>query len=191
MKSPFYFIVKPLGGKRYDNIRKYGDNEFIISSSQEDHTATNRFAVVVSTPSYYNGEIKKGDLLIVHHNVFRKYYDMKGVEKFGPSYFCDDLYIIGEDQYFLYSRGKSWKAPGECCFIKPLDSDSNTLFNHNGENHALKPLMGEVRYGNQTLSKLGVKEGDKVSFQPGSEYEFSIDGETLYRMYNRNICVKI
>ena len=101
MKSPFYFIVKPLGGKRYDNIRKYGDNEFIISSSQEDHTATNRFAVVASTPSYYNGEIKKGDLLIVHHNVFRKYYDMKGVEKFGPSYFCDDLYIIGEDQYFL------------------------------------------------------------------------------------------
>jgi hypothetical protein len=29
-----------------------------------------------------------------------------------------------------------------------------------------------------------------VSFTPESEYEFNIDGEVLYRMYNKNICLK-
>ena len=71
MQSPSQFIVKPLGGRTYDNIRTYGDKEFIISSSQEDHTVTNRFAEVVSVPLNYGGEIVSGDTLVVHHNVFR------------------------------------------------------------------------------------------------------------------------
>ena len=191
MRSPFHFIIKPLGGKRYDNIRKYGDNELIISSSQEDHTVSNRFGVVISTPEYYEGEIEKGDLLVVHHNIFKKYYDMKGVEQSSPSFFKDDIYLITEDQFFLYSRGGKWLSPGDCCFVKPIDSDSVTLFNHNGENHSRIPLLGEIRYGNEMLSEMGVKVGDIISFQPDSEYEFSIDGDILYRMYNRNICIKI
>ena len=81
MKSPFYFIVNPLEDKRYDNVRKYGDNEFIISASKEDHKVTNRFAVVSSVPMYYKGPIKIGDVVVVHHNVFRIYNDMKGREK--------------------------------------------------------------------------------------------------------------
>ena len=32
--------------------------------------------------------------------------------------------------------------------------------------------------------------GDKVSFQPNSEYEFKIDEEKLYRMYTNNITLK-
>ena len=55
MQSPSQFIVKPLGGRTYDNIRKYGDKDFIISSSQEDHTVTNRFAEVVAVPLNYGG----------------------------------------------------------------------------------------------------------------------------------------
>ena len=191
MNSPFHFIVKPVGGKRYDNIRRYGNKELIISSSQEDHTASNRFAKVISTPLYYEGDICNGDMLLVHHNVFKKYYDMKGVEKSGPSFFKDDLYLIDQDQYFLYNKGDGWEAPGDCCFVAPVKSENNTLFNHNNEDHSLKPLTGVVVYGNEYLSGMGVDEGDVVSFQPESEYKFTIEGETLYRMYNRNICVKI
>jgi len=44
MRSPFYFITKPLKGRRYDNIKKIGEIDFITSVSQEDHMATNRFA---------------------------------------------------------------------------------------------------------------------------------------------------
>ena len=34
-----------------------------------------------------------------------------------------------------------------------------------------------MKYINEDLLKLGVKEGDEISFQPDSEYEFNIDGE--------------
>ena len=81
MRSPFHFLIKPLGGNRYKHTKDINGVDFIVSSSQEDHTATNRYAEVVEPPIVYNGDIKKGDILIVHHNVFRKYYDMKGREK--------------------------------------------------------------------------------------------------------------
>ena len=54
MKSPFYFIVEPVGGKSYDNVR---DNGLIVSSSKEDHKATNRFALVINTPIGYTGPV--------------------------------------------------------------------------------------------------------------------------------------
>jgi co-chaperonin GroES (HSP10) len=34
---------------------------------------------------------------------------------------------------------------------------------------------------------MGVKAGDKVTFKPDSEYEFSVDGEKMYRMYDHQI----
>ena len=70
MKSPYQFIVKPVKGKRYDNTKEIGDVDFIVSSSQEDHKVSNRFAEVVSTPNTYTGAIKPGDILLVDYNVF-------------------------------------------------------------------------------------------------------------------------
>ena len=128
MKPPFLFLVKPKGGVRYDNTKEIGGKDFIVRSSQEDHTVTNRFAEVVEVPTIYDGEIKKGDTLLVHHNVFRKYYDMKGREKSGPSFFMDDLFLIDYDQFFLYKTKDGWSAPDPYCFIKPIDKkDEGTL----------------------------------------------------------------
>ena len=50
MRSPYCFIVEPRNGMRYDNISVFGNKKLIKSVSQEDHTATNRFATVVSAP---------------------------------------------------------------------------------------------------------------------------------------------
>ena len=41
MQSPFSFIVRPVNGKRYDNERKIGDIDFVISVSKEDHKTSN------------------------------------------------------------------------------------------------------------------------------------------------------
>ena len=76
MRSPFYFIVKPLEGKRYKNSKKIGGIDFLTSTSEENHLASNREAVVVSTPVNYSGDIETGDILLVHHNVFKYYYDI-------------------------------------------------------------------------------------------------------------------
>ena len=101
MQSPFSFIVRPVSGKRYDNVKKIGDLDFLISVSKEDHKASNRYGQVVSVPIGYRGEISIGDILLVHHNVFKYYNDMYGREKSGKSFFKDDLFFIDFDQFFF------------------------------------------------------------------------------------------
>ena len=79
MRSPFYFIVKPTKGKRYNNSKEIGGVDFITSTSEENHIASNREAIVVSTPLGYNGDIEPGDILLVHHNVFKFYNDKRNL----------------------------------------------------------------------------------------------------------------
>ena len=77
MQSPFYFIVKPMNGKRYDNTKNIGGIDFIVSTSEEDHKFSNRFAEVVEVPLGYKGPIQSGDTLLVHHNAFKFYNDVR------------------------------------------------------------------------------------------------------------------
>ena len=120
MRSPTNFIVRPKEGRRYDNIKKIGGIDFITSTSKEDHKSSNRFAEVVSTPISYDGDIKPGDTIVVHHNVFKYYYDMKGREKSGRSFLKDDLFLIDPYQYYLYNDGNGWKCDDRFCFVKPI-----------------------------------------------------------------------
>ena len=48
-----------------------------------------------------------------------------------------------------------------------------------------------MRYPNKYLKSKGVKEGDKVSFQPDSEYEFTVEGKKMYRIYDHQITIKL
>ena len=182
MKSPFSFIVKAYNERRYDNIKKIGDIDFITSVSKEDHTVSNRFATVVETPLRYTGPIQKGDTLLVHHNVFKYYNDMKGRERSGKSFFKDDLFFIDPDQFFLYKQNGKWNAHGKYCFVKPIPAKESYIFKRGEE-----PLVGVMKYINQELLDLGVQEGDGICFQPDSEYEFVVDGEKVYRMFTENI----
>jgi len=182
MRSPYNFIVKPLNDRRYDNIKEVGETDLITSVSQEDHISSNRMAEVISLPIEYNGPVMVGDTLLVHHNVFKFYYDMKGRQKSGRSFFMDNLFLVDNEQFFLYKRNEEWKAHGKYCFIKPIDSEDSFIFKGLEE-----PLIGIVKYINQQLLDLGVSVGDKISFQPDSEYEFTVDDEKLYRMFTRNI----
>jgi co-chaperonin GroES (HSP10) len=182
MRSPFNFIVTPCKKRRYDNIKEMAGKDIITSVSKEDHLASNRFAIVKETPLGYKGPIQKGDTLLVHHNVFKFYYDMKGREKSGRSFFKDDLFFVDYSQFFLYKQKETWHAYDKYCFVKPIAAKESWI-TKNGE----EPLTGTMKYINEDLKKLGVKEGDEVSFQPNSEYPFTIDGEKLYRMYTENI----
>lgn len=185
MKSPYNFIVQPYNGRRYDNIRKYGDVDFIISTSQEDFTVANRLAVVVSVPIGYSGPIKKDDHVIVHHNVFKYYYDMKGRQKSSWNHLFDDYFIVDTDQLYLYKDPDGeWMAPYPYCFVRPISNEDKVI----SSTGAFESLWGEMVYFNNQLDE--VSKGDIVSFSPDSEYEFKIDGEILYRMYNKNICLK-
>ena len=53
MRSPDSFIVTPVNDRRYDNLKEISGVKFITSVSEEDHTASNRFATVIETPIGY------------------------------------------------------------------------------------------------------------------------------------------
>ena len=185
MKAPYCFIIKPVDGRRYDNIRTYGNSEFIISTSQEDHTVSNRFGEVISTPTYYTGPVKPGDVVVVHHNVFKFYYDMRGRQKSSWHHLMDDLFIVEPEQVYLHSSDNiNWSALSPFCFVKPIPSEDKMISSLSG----LEELWGEITFKSDGLKEVSV--GDIVSFTPDSEYEFRINNEVLYRMFNKNICLK-
>ena len=166
MRSPFYFIVKPTQGKRYNNSKEIGDIDFITSTSEENHLASNREAIVVSTPLGYDGDIEPGDTLLVHHNVFKFYNDMKGRQKSGKSFFMEDLFFVDNDQFFMYKKKDKWICHDRYCFIKPIPATETYIHKPFAE----EPLMGKVRYINNKLLEYGIAEGDLVTFKPDSEY---------------------
>ena len=178
MKSVYNFVVTSKG-ERYNNKKKVGDSELILNTEIYNHQFVNRTAKVISTPLIGDTDIQPGDEVIVHHNAFRRWHNVKGVEKNSRSFFNEDTYLINQDQIFLYKRNKEWKAPKGYCFIKPLKA-KNPL-NVDLE----KPLVGIVKYSDGT-----VKEGDLVGFRPSSEYEFIIDGKRLYRVLSNFITIK-
>ena len=178
MKSVHNFVVTPKGD-RYNNKKKIGDSELILNTEIFNHQYVNREAVVVSTPIAGHTEIESGDTVIVHHNVFRRWHNVKGVEKNSKSFFNEDTYFINDDQIFLYKRDDKWIAPKGYCFVMPLKAQNP--FNIDME----KPLQGIVKYSDGT-----VKVNDLVGFRPSSEYEFIVDGERLYRVLSNFITIK-
>lgn len=103
MRSVYDFIIKPVG-KRYDNEVKVGEHTLITNSSIESFKHVNNIAEVVETPVAFATPIRKGDLIMVHHNVFRVFYDMKGIKKNSRSFLKDDLFFCAVDQVYLYKR---------------------------------------------------------------------------------------
>ena len=183
MRSPFNFIVKPESGTRYNNTKEIGGIDLIVNTSEEDHKFSNRHAIVVEVPNKYDGPIRPGDTLLVHHNVFKFYNDMKGRQKSGRSFFRDDVFLIDPDQFFLYKQDGKWHTYDRYCFVKPIPATESYI----KKPFTNEPLMGEIRFPNAYLVSQGIRPGDKVCFKPDSEYEFEVDGEKLYRMYDHQI----
>lgn len=177
MKSIHDFIVKPIEG-RYNNTVKVDDVDLIVNTRLEEFKSVNKLAEVVALPLAIETDIKVGDKVVVHHNVFRRFYDIRGNEKNSRSFIKEDMYACSPEQIYMYGANNTHL---DYCFVKPILSDS--IFSLEKE----KPLMGVLKYGNKELVELGVTEGDLVSFRPTSEFEFVIDGELLYCMKLINI----
>ena len=179
MKSVYNFVVTPVG-ERYNNTKKVDGGDLILNTEIYNHQFVNRIAKVISTPIVGDTDIQPGDEVIIHHNVFRRWHNVKGEEKNSRSYFDEDTYFITQDQIFLYKRNNEWNAPKGFCFVKPLKETDDPL-NVNIE----RPLIGIVKYSDGT-----VEVNELVGFRPGSEYEFVIDGERLYRVLSNFITIK-
>ena len=178
MKSIHDFVISPKGD-RYNNTKKLEGGELILNTEIFNHEFVNREATVVSAPIVGHADIQAGDTVLVHHNVFRRWHNVKGVEKNSRSYFNETTYFINPDQIFLYKRDKKWTCPKGYCFVMPLKATDK--FNIESE----KPLQGIVKYSDGT-----VEVGDLVGYRPSSEYEFIVDGERLFRVLSNFITIK-
>jgi hypothetical protein len=187
MKSPFYFIAKPVDDRRYNNTKDIDGTTLIVSTSEEDHAFSNRYAEVIELPVNYVGEIMVGDILVVHHNVFKFYNDIKGNRKSGKSFFRDNLFFIEMDQFFMYKRNGEYFSYDKYCFVKPMPVIESYIDKPFSE----EPLMGIMKYTNKYLLSNSINNGDSVCYTPDSEYEFNIDGEKLYRMFDHQITIKL
>jgi len=182
MNSLYQFIIKPVG-ERYKNKINIQGAELIVNSSISNHKFVNREAEVIGVPLEYKTKIKKGDHVIVHHNLFRRYYNMAGKSVNSTKYFKDDLYFAHPSQVYMYYNN-GWQTQAEYCFVKPI------LENNTSNNEKLLKNTGILKYGNTTLETFKINVGDVVGFKSQREFEFIINNELLYCMESNDILVK-
>jgi len=174
MQSPFCFVIEPVG-ERYNNSVSVDNKSLIINTEIYNHEYVNRRGVVVSCPIAGKYDILPGDDVIVHHNVFRRWHDVKGQERNSKAYFKDNKYIVSADQIFLYNN----KAMPGYSFVQPL-VDQNNLSEDKED-----PYKGVIVYSDGTYNK-----GEIVGYTPFSQYEFIINNQKLYRVMNKFITIK-
>ena len=173
MKAVFDFIVIPKEQKQ---------TSFILNTELQNHLFVNRIGIVLATPVNNDTGIEEGDEVVVHHNVFRTFRDIKGKEKKSRSFYKDNMYFVSADQIYAYKRIVQWKALKGFNFVQPLKEDN--IFSINKE----KPLVGILKFKDPNLQE--AKEEDLVGFKPESEYEFLLDDMKLYRVASNSITIK-
>ena len=177
----FDFIIEPKES-RYNNLKNIGDSSLILNTELQNHQYVSREGVVIAEPSVNTTGVKKGDTVVVHHNVFRRYRDIRGKEKNGKCYYKDNMYIVSPDLIFgKIKENKIYPLTG-FNFIKPIKEDK--MFSIDFE----KPLIGILKYKDSSLKVMTI--GDLVGFRPGSEYEFFLNKERLYRVPTNSITIK-
>ena len=185
MKAVYNFVVTPIKN-RYNNTKDIDGKELIVNTEIFNHQYVSREAIVKAIPTVGETDIKVGDTVIVHHNVFRRWHNQYGVEKNSRAYIDEENYLVQPDQIFLHKpkaifsyHNRKWQAMKGYCFVTPIKSTDK--LNTDKE----EPLMGVVKYTDGT-----VNEGDLIGFRPSSEYEFVVDGQRLYRLLSKFITIK-
>ena len=175
------FLITTKDNQEY-NREKEG---VIVSSSIENAKDVNRFGVIQKIPLNYDGDLQEGDEVVVHHNVFRSYYDMKGYERKSREYFKDNLYLVDKSRIYLVKKGGDYISFDDYCFVSPKGEENMEVTLGAYELH-----KGTIVYTNEQLSDQGIDTGMEVGYTKDSEYEFEIEGELLYRMKRKDICIK-
>ena len=178
MKSVYNFVVTPIG-KRYNNVKKVEDKELIVNTEIFNHQYVNRKAKVISTPVVGDTKINIGSDVILHHNVFRRWHNVHGVEKNSKSYFNEETYIVHPDQIFLYKNFWHWHSLEGFCWVQPIKNTDKYTNSQEQKN------IGIIKYTDGTFNV-----GDLVGFEPFSTYDFVIDNQRLYRVHTKFITIK-
>ena len=179
MHSVFNYLVEPKGS-RSTGKKDIEGQELLLNTELQNHEYVNRIGTILSLPLVaVHKELKEGDDVIVHHNVFRRFRDVRGKEKDSKNYLSENVYLVQPDQVYAYKRNNEWKALEGFVFVMPIKE--TRMFSVNDE----RPLIGIVKYSNGEFEKKQL-----IGFRPNSEYEFIIEGQRLYRVPVNSITIK-
>jgi hypothetical protein len=183
MKSLYNYIIST--ENRYNNKVLVDDKELVLNTevTERDYHFVNRIGTIINVPINLKTFAKPGDDVIVHHNVFRRWYDVRGVERNSAGFISEGKYSVNVDQIYAIHNNGEWRCLPEYCFVEPIENED--VWSLDSE----QKLIGKLTYTNEYLSSLGLSCGDLVGFTPDSEYEFNIDGKKLYRILSNEITI--
>ena len=174
-----------------DDAYKNEIEGLVVNSTIESVAHINRIARVVEAPDFTI--LEEGDEVVVHHNMFRLRNGNRGKRIQSDYHIEGKRYFIPLTEVYMYKRGDDWKAIRPFVFVKPIvyeDKKVNGFTINSGESNSYKgreKLRGIIKHSNEELEAQGIKVGDEIVFSYYSEYEFNIDGETLYKMATKDI----
>ncbi len=73
-------MVRPKSS-RSTSKKDIDGKELLLNTELQNHNYTSRLGVVTALPIASATDINVGDEVILHHNVFRRFRDVRGVEK--------------------------------------------------------------------------------------------------------------
>ncbi len=175
MRAPTNYII--FTEKRYNNET---DSGLIVNTeiTERDGEFVNRVGTVIAPPLYDKLNIPEGSKVIVHHNVFRRWYDVRGKERNGGAFWSENTYIVDQDMIYGYDSGDGWVSCDRYCFVKPIEDRYGLL-------ETRRQYTGTIAIGNDHCPP----KGSKIAFTPDSEYFFEIDGEKLYRVFVHDLAI--
>ena len=190
MKATIYFIVEV--SEDYNNQVELSNGlKLHVNNSIDNVEHINRIGKLVDGPQ--NTNTSPGDLLLFHHNICRRSWGLKSKKRQSPFYIKQGIYYIPATEIFMIKRqgNSEWEALDPYVFVKPLQAEKKVLKNGleimEDSYKDRKNLMGTIGFLNKALLHSGIKEGDLITFQEDSEFEFEIDGERYYRMETKDI----
>lgn len=180
-----------------------GSKKILVDPTYDQTKYSNRIGKVVSTPLGLDTPIKAGDeVVIVHTVLMTQIYNEKRQES---TFLIDKergYYRLANELIVLFRSNpeEKWRCNDIQLMVKPIKVEKKDfkvgkiLLPENFHNtdvecntHGFVKQYGIIKYMNDDLAKLGVKEGDKVFFSDVGDYEFNLEGEILYCMDNRDV----
>jgi len=177
MKAPYKFIISPINNEQY--VNQIGN--LIVNTSIEEAEDVQRIGVVESLPFSYSGFIKKGDLVVVQHNVFRITLDDRGFPRQSDNFIKDNLFGVTPDIIYAVVRDGKIMSSDDYIFVEPIVEEDFWLGKQTVKN------QGFAKYVNPTMEAQGVIQGVRIALGSFSEYLFEIFGEKLYLVRNKKV----
>jgi hypothetical protein len=176
-KAPFKFIISPINNEQY--VNQIGN--LIVNTSIEEAEDVQRIGIVQSLPFGYSGFIKKGDAVVVQHNVFRITFDDRGIPRQSDNFIKDNLFGVTPDIIYAVIRDGKIMSSDDYIFVEPIVEEDFWLGKQTLKN------QGFAKYVNPKMEAQGVTKGVRIAFGSFSEYLFEIFGEKLFLMRNKKV----